>query len=427
MTSFCAFQKGDSCLGTDDVPEFTYKATEMSGQSVNGQISAGTRAEAYRLLRERGLQPVTVGEAGGTRAAAPGKSTAEVGLTRLSSAQLLFFTEELAELLEAGLQLEGALKVIEQRQEKSDVRVIAAKLRQRVRDGVSFSQALRECGRTFDALYCNLVAAGEAGGALPQILKRQCAYLELIEDLRRRVVSSLLYPTIVFASAILLMFVFLTFLVPQLSVLLGKSGQKLPLITQILILVSEFCGRYWWAILAAIGLTFLLARAVVQTPAGRAWWHRAMLDFPVVGPVLRAKFFAEMLQTLSTLVSNGVTLLHGINLMLAATANVYLRELLLKIAAMVGEGTGLASAMRRVGFFPPVLLDILGVGEQTGDIASALERAAKRYDRELTTRIGHLTTLIQPAVILFVALFVGVVAYSMIAGILTSVNSLRAR
>jgi type II secretory pathway component PulF len=407
------------------MPDFTYKATEPDGGSASGQITANSRADAYRLLRTKGLQPITVGESSSSKPAE--RSAADLGITRLPAAQLLYFTEELAELLEAGLQLENALRVIEQRQEKSDVKIVAAKLRQRVRDGVSFSQALRECGKTFDALYCNLVAAAEAGGALPQILKRQCAYLELIGDLRRRVVSSLLYPSIVFASAIVLMFVFLTFLVPQLSVLLGKSGQKLPLITELLIATSQFCGKWWWAIIATIGMIALVCRAAVQTPAGRAWWHRVMLDLPVVGPVLRAKFYAEMLQTLSTLVSNGVTLLHGINLMAAATANVFLRSLLARVSDMVGEGTSLASALRKVGFFPPVLMDILGVGEQTGDIASALERAARRYDRELTTRISHLTTLIQPAVILFVALFVGVVAYSMIAGILTSVNSLRSR
>jgi len=407
------------------MPDFTYKANEPGGVAANGQITANTRAEAYRLLRAKGLQPITVSDAGSSKAV--DRRAADLGITRLSSAQLLYFTEELAELLEAGLQLEGALRVIEQRQEKSDVKLVAAKLRQRVRDGVSFSQALRECGNTFDALYCNLVAAAEAGGALPQILKRQCAYLELIQDLRSRVVSSLLYPSIVFASAVVLMFIFLTFLVPKLSVLLGKSGQKLPLVTEILIGVSQFCGTWWWAIIAAVGLVAMLTRAALQTPGGRSWWHRAMLDIPIVGPVLRAKFFAEMLQTLSTLVANGVTLLHGINLMMAATANVYLRGLLTKVAGMVGEGTSLATAFRRVGFFPPVLMDILGVGEQTGDIASALERAARRYDRELTARIGHLTTLIQPAVILLVALFVGVVAYSMIAGILTSANSLRAR
>ena len=407
--------------------EFAYKATDSTGAATTGRLTAHSRGEAYRLLRERGLQPVSVSSADGSDTSKKSTAAGNEPLPRLNTTQLLYFTEELAELLEAGLKLEGALKVIEQRQEKSGIQPIAARLRQRVRDGFSFSAALQDCGRTFDSLYCNLVAAGEASGALPQILKRQCSYLTLIQDLRSRVVSSLLYPAIVFASAIVLMFVFLTFLVPQLSSLLGKTGQKLPLITQILISTSQFCGQWWWAIIAFIGLVVLLVRYAIRTPAGRDWWHQTMLGLPVVGPVLQAKFFAEMLQTLSTLVSNGVALLHGIQLMTAATANVYLKALLVKVAGMVGEGISLASALRRVGFFPPVMMDILAVGEQTGDIAGALERAAKRYDRDLTTRIGHLTTLVQPAIILLVALFVGIVAYSMIAGILTSVSSLKAR
>ncbi len=223
--------------------DFSYKASNASGTVTTGTIAANSRSDAYRLLRNQGLQPMSVSESGGTGNAK--KESAASGndpLPRLNNTQLLYFTEELAELLEAGLKLEGALKVIEQRQEKSGIQPIAARLRQRVRDGFSFSAALQDCGKTFDPLYCNLVAAGEVSGALPQILKRQCAYLTLIGDLRRRVVSSLLYPAIVFASAIVLMFVFLTFLVPQLSVLLGKTGQKLPLITRLLISVSEFCG-----------------------------------------------------------------------------------------------------------------------------------------------------------------------------------------
>jgi type II secretory pathway component PulF len=407
--------------------EFAYKATDPTGTPATGRLTAHSRGEAYRLLRERGLQPVSVSSADGTPDPSKKSASGNDPLPRLNTTQLLYFTEELAELLEAGLKLEGALKVIEQRQEKSGVQPIAARLRQRVRDGFSFSAALQECGRSFDSLYCNLVAAGEASGALPQILKRQCVFLTLIQDLRSRVVSSLLYPAIVFASAIVLMFVFLTFLVPQLSSLLGKTGQKLPFVTQVLISTSQFCGQWWWAILAFLGLVVLGVRFAVQTPAGRDWWHKNMLAFPVVGPVLQAKFFAEMLQTLSTLVSNGVALLHGIQLMTNATANVYLKALLVKVSAHVGEGTSLASSLRRVGFFPPVMMDILAVGEQTGDIAGALERAAKRYDRDLTSRIGHLTTLVQPAIILLVALFVGIVAYSMIAGILTSVSSLKTR
>jgi type II secretory pathway component PulF len=413
------------------MPLFYYQAFEASHKEVTGSLEAPSQSEAYRLLRLRGLQPKSLRGEGDSKNSSSKKeplatSAADLQLTRLSTPQLLFFTEELAELLEAGLQLEGALKVIEQRQEKSPVKIAAAILRARVREGVSFSKALRDCGESFDPLYCNLVAAGEASGALSKILKRQCAHLEMMEELRKKVTSSLVYPSIVFASAIVLMFIFLTFLVPQLSVLLGKSGQKLPLITQCLINVSEFCGHWWWAIIATLGATFLGLHMASETPSGKIWWHKAMLDIPVVGPVLKTKFFAEILQTLSTLVSNGVTILSGLHLLHGATGNVFLRGLIAQISALVSEGYSLERSMKKVGFFPPVMIDILSVGEQTGDIAGALGRAAQRYDRELSSKIGTLTTLIQPAVILLVALFVGVVAYSMIAGILTSVNSLRA-
>lgn len=412
------------------MPTFHYRAFKTSGNQVTGTLEATSPNEAYRLLRERGLQPISVkGEA--KDASIKKKETTTVlekaTLTRLNTSQLLFFTEELAELLEAGLQLEGALKVIEQRQEKSAVRGVATILRSKVREGIRFSQALRECGESFDPLYCNLVAAGEASGALPQILKKQCAHLEMVRDLRGKVTSSLVYPSIVFSSALILMFVFLTFLVPQLSVLLSKSGQKLPTITQCLITVSEFCGHWWWAILATLGATVMGGRLAIQTPSGKAWWNRTILEIPVVGPVLKTTFLAELLQTLATLVTNGVTILTGLQLLQGATGNVFLRGLLFQITELVSEGSSLARAMKRVGFFPPVLIDILSVGEQTGDIAGALSRAAQRYDRELSSKIQHLTTLIQPAVILLVAIFVGVVAYSMIAGILTSVNALKAR
>jgi len=247
-----------------------------------------------------------------------------------------------------------------------------------------------------------------------------------VGELGKKVTSALVYPAIVFSSAILLMFIFLTFLVPQLSVLLSKSGQKLPAITQALISVSLFCGHWWWAILSLVAMIILGIRMALATPSGRSWWDRSQLGIPVVGPVLKARFFAEVMQNLSTLVSNGVTMLSAMDLMRAATGNVFLKGLLERVADMVREGSSLAAAMRRTGFFPPVLLDILAVGEQTGDLAGSLARAAKRYDRELTSRIQHLTTLIQPAVILIVALFVGVVAYSMISGILSSVNALKA-
>ena len=156
-------------------------------------------------------------------------------------------------------------------------------------------------------------------------------------------------------------------------------------------------------------------------------WARLSLQIPLLGKVLRGRFYAEFSQTLSTLVSNGVTLLNGLTLLERATANVYIRQILSRVAERVGEGSSLSSSMRAVGFFPPELIDIVTVGEQTGHLSASLERSAKRYDKEFSNHIAQVTSLIQPITILCVALFVGLIAYSMITGILTSVSGLRSQ
>jgi len=345
--------------------------------------------------------------------------------TRLTSAQLVMFTEELSELIEAGLQLEPALKIMEGRKEESPVKRVAAMLREQVREGVPFSRALRSVGG-FSELYCNLVAAGETSGSLAEILQRQAEYLTMMSELRRKVVSALIYPSIVFSAAIVLIGIFLVFLVPQLSSLLSRSGQQLPLITRLLVGTSEFVA-HWWPLLAggAVALA-LLFRALVRTPAGRNWWDDIQLRLPLVGNVLLARFFTQLLQTLATVVQNGVPLLSGLKLLEGSTENTHLRRILAQASAIVGEGGSLSRALSKSPIFPSAMIDILAVGEQTGEIAAALKRAAKKYDHELSTRIAHLTTLIQPAIILLVGLFVGLIAYSMITGILSSISSLRA-
>jgi type II secretory pathway component PulF len=343
----------------------------------------------------------------------------------LTGPQLLLFTEELSELLDSGLQLEPALRVIESRSEKSALQPVAAYLRQQVRDGVSFSNALRSCGKCFSELFCSMVAAGEAAGALPTILRRQAEYFAIIADLRRRVTMALLYPSIVFTAGIALMAIFMTVLLPQLTDLLKRTDKELPLVTRMLIGTSEFFGHWWWALLLIAAALAAAFGAWYRTPEGRLTWDRASLRLPLLGLVLRGRFFAEFSQTLATLVSNGVTLLNGITLLERATSNVHIRGLLVRLGGRVGEGSSLSGSMRALGFFPPEIIDMVTVGEQTGDLASALERSAKRYDREFSNQIAKVTSLIQPITILCVALFVGVIAYSMITGILSTVSSLR--
>lgn len=417
------------------MPTFTFKAAGPTGGIETGALDARSKSEAYDQLRKKNLRPVSIalGDAPATAAAATGKAPAAeptgslADIRRLSSGQILLFTEELSELLDAGLQLEPALRVIESRKERSAIKPVAGWLRQQVRDGVSFSNALRRCKNCFSELFCSMVAAGEAAGALPQILKRQAEHFAIMTDLRKRVTNALIYPSIVFAAGILLMVLFMVVLLPQLTGLLSRTGQELPFVTRILIGASEFFAAWWWAVLIALIGAAVGFASWKKSPAGRPVWDHAKLNIPLVGSVLRTQFLAEFSQTLATLVSNGVTLINSLTLLQRATPNLYLKDLLAKILERVAEGSSLTSALRAQPFFPDVLIDVVTVGEQTGDLAGALQRGAKRYDREFNNRIQRLTTLIQPITIVIVAVFVGVVAYSMITGILTSVSGLRGR
>lgn len=406
------------------MPNYSYRAVSDEGRQEKGQIEAADKAGAFKALLAQKLRPVSLERADGSgkEDTAP---VSEVLKNRLSTAELFSFTEELAQLLEAGLQLERALAVISKRKAKGAIPGIAAFLRQQIREGKRFSNALRNTGGAFTELYCNMIAAGEAAGALPKILRRQGEYLALMADLRRRVVMALVYPSIVFSAGIVLLFIFMTFLLPQLTMLLSKSGQGLPLVTRILIGTSEFFGAYWWVLLILIGAIVIGLHLWRKTPSGRKQWDTSILRIPLLGPVLRLQFLAEFLQTLATLVSNGITLVHGLTLMRQATKNVWLAGLIEKMTERIGEGVSFSKVLRNNDFFPSVLTDIVAVGEETGDLAGSLERAARRYDQEFNLRIQNLTTLIQPLTILVVALFVGLVAYSMITGILSSVSGLR--
>jgi type II secretory pathway component PulF len=407
------------------MPLFVYQALQSGAGKTSGEIEASSRQDAFSQLRARGLQPFSLAVKGASEEKAG--PSGDAGGHLLNRQQVLLFTEELCELLEAGLKLDRALQVIEQRQDKSALRGVAASARQSLREGATFSAALKKASPSFSELYCNMVKAGEASGTVAKILKRQVEFLTMMGDLQRRVTSALIYPSVIFTAGIALLIIFMTFLLPQLTTLLGKTGKTLPFATRMLIGASEFFGAWWWLILIILVASFLSFRHFTSRGPGRAWWDRAQLDLPIFGPLLRMRFYAQFTQTLSTLLNNDVSLMQSMQLIRNATPNIFLQDLLQRIAGHVQDGMQLSRAIARVQFFPPTMIDIIQVGETTGDLGSALERSAKNYDKQLSVVIERVTALIQPAVILMVALFVGLVAYSMITGILTTVSGLPKR
>jgi type II secretory pathway component PulF len=413
---------------------FVYEAVGRNGQRVSGQMEAQSRAEAFRKLDRDRLQPISLVQRDGieNNGVLPSQSkqvpeAKSAGPIRLSRAQIILFTEEMSDLLDAGLQIEPALRVMEERKELSSLKTMASTLRQEVREGSSLSNALRRASPSFGDLFCNLVAAGEISGSLPQLLKRQATFLVTIDDLQKKVVSALIYPSMIFVLGVGLIFLFMTYLVPQLTVLFEKTGKELPLLTRLLINTSSFLSHYWWAILAGVAAVVFGFSQYIRTSGGKKWWHRVQLRLPLFGAILKGRFYAQFSQTMANLIANGIPLLNALRLMNSATGNVHLRGVMEKVVDMVGEGGSLSRALQKVGEFPPLFIDMVSVGEQTGDLAKALDKVGKRYDKELNIRIQRLTSLVQPVVILVMACMVGLIAYSIINGIFDAISGLNTR
>lgn len=217
----------------------------------------------------------------------------------------------------------------------------------------------------------------------------------------------------------------MTYLVPQLTALFQKTGKDLPMLTKILVMTSGFFSNYWWALIAGFAAVVVGFLQIIRTPSGRIWWHTTQLRLPLFGSVLRGRYYTQFCQTMGNLIANGIPLLNSLRLMTSATGNVHLRSLTEKVVEMVGEGGSLSRALQRVGEFPPLFIDMIAVGEQTGDLAQALERMGRRYDKELNVSIQRLTSLVQPVVILVMAGMVGLIAYSIINGIFDAISGLR--
>ena len=408
---------------------YSYNAVSREGTRVSGQVEAQSRAEAFRKLDNERLQPISLvqqdgAETNGARPPAGGEPVATRNI-RLSGSQIILFTEEMSDLLDAGLQLEPALRVMEGRNELSSIKAVASALRQQVREGSSLSNALRLVSPSFGDLFCNLVAAGELSGSLPKLLRRQATFLVAMDDLRKKVVSALIYPAMIFVLGIGLIFLFMTYLVPQLMTLFQKTGRELPLLTRILVQTSGFFSHFWWAIIGGIAAAVFGFLQLIRMPSGRQWWHRTQLRLPLFGSVLRGRFLAQFSETMANLIANGIPLLNSLRLMTSAIGNLHLRALMEKVVDMVREGGSLSRALQRIGEFPPLFIDMISVGEQTGDLAQALERVGRRYDKELNIKIQRLTALVQPVVILVMAAMVGAIAYSIINGIFDAVGGLR--
>lgn len=406
------------------MPAFSYTALTSTGQTITGSITVGSRAEAFRKIEAQALTPIKVTQEEKSDAAKV-KAAADQGPVKLKRAQLIHFTEELADLLDGGLQIDQAFRVMQERQEAETLRRVAATMRNELREGSTVAKALKKASPSFDDLYCNLAAAGEVSGSLPSILRRLATNLNVMAELQSKVTSAMIYPAFLIGACVVLMIVFMTFMVPQITDLMAKNGQQLPAATQLLISFNNFMAAWWWAIGIGITAIFLTFRGYISSPSGRLWWDETRLKLPLFGAIMSMRFYAQFAHSLGNLITNGVPLLNSIRLVSKISANVFIQDLLAKVTTLVSEGSPLSTALRKVGSFPLLLADMIAVGEQTGQLGKSMEKCAVRYDKELDKRIKRMTAMITPIILVIMAVMVGTVAYSIVAAIAQSVTGIR--
>jgi type II secretory pathway component PulF len=412
------------------MPQFAYRARDAHGGLVEGVLDCADRAVAIRQIEMQKCIPVRIelvapeAKAAQRDGAAPAPPTQNL---KIPHGQLLVFTEQLAHLLQAGMTLDEGLSVLEKRLKQPRVQQMTHTLHQALIDGRSFSQALSELPRIFPPLYVNLVAAGEASGALPQILLRLVKHLMQAKELRDRVQQALIYPAFLALAGAALITIFITFMVPQLTGFMAQTGGALPLPTRILLHIHHAFTGYWWVGLLA-GISAIVGfRALVRTDEGRIGWDRFRLMIPGYGRVIRHRYYAQFSRTLGTLIENGIPLLRSLDLVTEIAGNRFLELKLGEVRKAVIDGATLSTALQAQKMFPDLFTDMMAVGEQTGHFAETMQAIADVYERELDKTVGLISQLIPPVIIVVIAVLVGLVVFSILSAVFEMTHSLQFR
>ena len=422
------------------MPQFSYRARNAQGALVEGVLECPDRSVAIRQIEQLRYIPVKIEAVAPTPTVVkPGKNGAPTAAAKKAAplvatqklkiphTQLLLFTEQLGHLLRAGMTLDEGLAVLQKRLKQPRLQQMTHALHQALVDGRSFSQALRDFPKIFPTIYVNLVAAGEASGALPDILTRLVAHLMQAKNLRDRVQQALIYPAFLAVAGAALIAIFITFMVPQLTGFLAANGGELPGPTKILLQMHHLLTGYWWVAALVVVGTVLGIRAFSRTDEGKIAWDRFRLAIPGYGSVIRHRYYAQFSRTMGTLMDNGIPLLKALDLVTEIAGNRFLESRLTEVRRAVVDGANLSNSLAAEKLFPELFTDMMAVGEQTGRFGETMQTIADVYERELDRSVQMISALIPPIIIILIAILVGFVVFSILSAVFEMTHSLQLR
>jgi len=389
------------------MPTFTYKAKDITGKTIRDQVIAKDRAEALLNLRQLRLMVISIreGERSWLFAFKP---------KRIKLSQLAQFSRQLSTLIIAGMPLAKDLRVLANQFEDKRLRQITTSLYQHIEAGASLSEALGNYSGVFNPLYINMVAAGETSGALGEILARLAGYLEKTDILIRRVKSALIYPAAIITVAIGLCSFLILVVIPRFKdIFLNLGGASLPLPTQILISVSDFSLRYFFYFLI---IGFVMGVAIgryINTSGGKLRFENFKLRLPLFGELFQKFAIARFSRTLSILLRSGVPILNSLEIAAKTAGNKAVEAMIMDIRQQVSQGQRMTTQMAKEKFFPQMVVEMVGVGEESGQLEPMLNKIADSYEEAVETTISGLLSLLEPAIIIFLAAVVGSIVLAM--------------
>jgi general secretion pathway protein F len=394
------------------MPAFEYKALSPAGREQSGVIEGDTARQARQALRERGLSPLDIKQVAAEKS--QGTVRQRFSGSGLNATELALLTRQLATLVRSGTPLEEALATTAKQSSKSRIKRIILAVRARVNEGHPLESGLSEFPAAFPELYRATVAAGEQSGHLDAVLDRLAEYAENRQEIQQKINMAMLYPTILTSIALLVAGGLLTYVVPQVVQVFEHLGQQLPLITRVLITVSEATKAYGLYILIALGIGVYLFSRSMRNEVFRTRIHHVLLRVPLVSKLIRGINTARFARTLSILVGSGVPVLEALRIAAQVIPHIPMRQAVLNAAANVREGASINSSLAASGLFPPMTLHLIASGEASGNLQTMLERAASHQERELQTTISAIMTLFEPVLILVMGVLVLIIVLAIL-------------
>jgi type IV pilus assembly protein PilC len=426
------------------MPKFNYVAMDSRGKETKGTLDVANQNEAIGRLKEMGYFPTKVVEAekpkekGGKKAAAPAASAKgkKKGMTlnfaipglggKVKPKVLTAFTRQLATLVDAGLPLLRGLRVLEKQEKSPVLKRIINDLAISIEGGSTFSEGLAQHPKVFNRLFVNMVKAGELGGVLEVVLNRLAEFMEKAQKIKGKVKAAMFYPVAVMVVAVAILIVLMVFVVPKFKQIFNDmlEGQALPSFTQFVLGISEFVAGHIIVTFIGLIVIFILFKLVLKTKIGRKIFDRVQLSFPVLGPVISKVAIARFTRTLGTLVSSGVPILQALTIVKETSGNVIVSEAVTGIHESVKEGETITAPMEASRVFPPMVISMVDVGEQTGALPEMLMKVADNYEDEVDNAVSAMTSLLEPIMIVFLAVIVGSIVIALFLPLITLIDQL---